>query len=103
MLKKVTVTRVFKNTANNDGVPYTFKNGKNAGKPFTRVGIKTDKTADEVYSNNAFPDSATVNIEEGKEYLLDLYEDNGFKNFKFPTKEALAAYEQALLDAANAQ
>lgn len=92
MIKKVTVTKVFLSDKNKEGIPYAYKNGKNAGKPFTRVSIQTDKTGDDYYSTNALVDSAITKIQVGETKTLKFTEENGFKNFSFPTKDELQAY-----------
>lgn len=92
MIKKVTITKVFTSDKNKDGIPYTYKKGKNEGKPFIRVSIKTDKTGDDYYSTNALVDSSITKIKEGESKTLKFTEDNGFKNFAFPTKEELQQY-----------
>ena len=99
MIKKVTVTSVFKNETNKDGVPYSYKNGVNAGKTFTRVVIKTDATGDQKYGTNALPTDRAMNIEQGQSYVLKLEssknaEGTEFFNWTFQSKKELEVYEQ---------
>lgn len=95
-LKKVTIKRVFVSTANKEGIAYVYKNGKNAGKPFTRVSIQTEETGDEYYATNALPGTKPTTIKEGENVLLSLTEDNGFKNWNYPTKDQMAEYIKEL-------
>lgn len=103
MIKQVTLVKVYKNETKKDGTPYEIKNGKDAGKKFTRVGIQAEGI-EGTYYNNARLDSREINLEEGQSYLLKLYEEKSkdgstiFKNFKFPTKAELEVYEQFVKD-----
>jgi hypothetical protein len=97
MIQKVEIVKVFKNDTKKDGTPYIIKNGQNAGQTFTRIGIQTNKTGENTYYNNAKAKDKAVNIEVGQILLLDLYEEDAgegktWKNFKFPTKDELAAF-----------
>jgi hypothetical protein len=92
MVKKVTITKVFISDKNKDGVLYTYKNGDNAGRNFVRVSIKTEETGDDYYSSNTLPGSKPTQLKEGEVVLLDFTEDNGFKNFRIPTKDQLAEF-----------
>ncbi len=101
MIKKVTITKVYKSTTNKNNEPYMIKSGEHAGKPFTRIGIKTDKTGEDVYYNNAKETDKAYNIEEGQSLLIDFIEepkDDGsgtWKNFKFPTKKEIEEFALA--------
>ena len=86
---KFKITKVFISEKNKDGIPYVFKNGKNTGKPFVRVSIKTQETGEEYYSTNAFVDSKQTKLTEGQEVILKLEEKDGFKNFGFPSSDEL--------------
>jgi len=96
MLKKVTISWTKSATTNKDNVPYVYKNGKYAGKPFTRVSIKTEETGEEFYATNALVGSKPTEIKVGDKLLLSLTEDNGFKNWNYPTKEQMAEYIKQL-------
>lgn len=84
MLQKVKLTKVFSSDTKKDtGQKYVDKNGK----PFWRVGIKTDKTGDDWYSALAYsPSDREMQLEEGQEVELLLEEKNGYKNFRLPSK-----------------
>lgn len=98
MIKKVKITEVYKNDTNKNGDPYVYKKGKYEGQPFSRVGIKTDKTGDNVYYTNAMTNDKAMDIEVGQSLLLNLTEEpkedgNGsWFNFNSPTKEQLADF-----------
>lgn len=100
MIKKVTITKVFKSDKKTDGTPRVYKSGKNANKPFTQIGIKTDKTGDNIYNTNAMAGDRAMNIEEGQSLLLNFTEtpsEDGAKtwfNFNFPTKQQLAEFAE---------
>lgn len=100
MIKKVTITEVYKSSNKKDGTPYVISKGVNAGKNFTRVGIKTDKTGDDVYYNNALDTDKVMTIEVGQSLLLNFTEtpdgDNTWRNFNFPTKDQLAEYANSI-------
>lgn len=102
MIKKVTITSVFKNETKKDGTPYTISKGQHAGKTFTRIGVKTEQTGDDVYYNNALATDKAMNIEIGQSLLLNLTEtpsEDGaqtWKNFNFPTKAQLAEYAESI-------
>ncbi len=80
------VTKVFKSDKSKAGVAFKDKNGK----PFWKVGILTEATGDKWYSALAFrEDSAEMKIAEGSAYTLLVWEENGFANFKLPSKTDL--------------
>lgn len=100
MIKRVTVTKVYKNEANREGVPYVYKTGKNEGKPFNAIAIFTDQTGDTKYYNNALLDSREFNIAEGQSLILKFEESKSedgsktFFNWKFPTQAELEVFKQ---------
>jgi hypothetical protein len=82
MITHAIVTKVFKSDKKKDGSPYVTKKGK----PFFKIGIKTDKTGEDWYSCLAFETtSKEYNLKEGDEcqFLFELKDGN--KNFKIPT------------------
>lgn len=100
-IKKVKITKVYKNEAKQDGTPYQYKTDSKyhkAGEAFTRIGIQTEQTGDETYYTNASGKDRAMNVEEGQVLLLDLTESASadgtttFKNFGFPSKDKLAAF-----------
>lgn len=94
MIKKVTITKVFKNDKNKDGIAYVFKKGKNEGKPFTRISIGTDQTGDDLWSTCVVNSDRALQLEVGQEVVLKLTEENGYKNFNFPNKGELQVFEE---------
>ncbi len=94
MIKKVTVTRVFKNDTNKDGIAYAFKKGKLMGQKFTRVTIKTEEFGEDMYSTCVPAGDRALSIEAGDKVVLKFSETNGFKNFNFPSKSEVEVYEQ---------
>lgn len=102
MIQKVTITELYKNETKKDGTRYIISKGTNAGKNFTRIGIKTDKTGDDVYYNNALETDRAMKIEIGQSLLLSFTETpsadgaNTWKNFNFPSKVQLAEYAESL-------
>lgn len=96
MLKEVTVSLVVKKETNKDGIAYEFKNGPKAGTKFTRVSIKTEETGEDFYACNAEAGRPALNLEKGQKVLLDLTEENGFKNFKFPNKGQVEVWNQLM-------
>mgnify|MGYP006935472845 CR=1 FL=1 len=98
MIKKVTITKVYKSTTNKNGEAYMIKNGEFAGQPFTRIGIQTDKHGTDTYYNNAKATDKAMSLEEGQSLLLDFTEEpnadgsNTWKNFKFPTKKEIEEF-----------
>lgn len=83
MITTAIVTKVFKSDKDKAGVAYKTK----AGKPYSKIGIKTDKTADVWYSTLLFnDDAAEAKIKEGDECQF-VFEDNGtYKNFHIASK-----------------
>ena len=102
MIQKVTITEVYKNDTKKDGTKYVISKGTNAGKNFIRIGIKTDKTGDDVYYNNALETDKANNIAKDQSLLLNFTETksadgtNVWKNFNFPTKEQLAEFAASM-------
>lgn len=94
MLKQVTITKVFKSDKNKDGIAYVYKKGANVGKNFSRISIKTEQTGDEFYSSNAMAGDRAYTMNAGETIVLDLTEDNGFKNFRFPSKKEVDVFNQ---------
>lgn len=98
MIKKVTITKVYKSTANKNNEPYMIKNGQYAGQPFTRIGIQTDKHGTDTFYNNAKATDKAMSIEEGQSLLLNFEEQpsedgqNTWKNFNFPTKKEIEEF-----------
>lgn len=80
------VTKIFKSDKNKAGQPFLDKNGKQ----FWKVGILTEATGDKWYSSLAFrEDDAVMRMNEGSAYTLLVWEENGFANFKIPSKTDL--------------
>ncbi len=102
MIKKVKITQVFKSDKKPDGTPRAYAKGTNIGKPFTIIGIKTDKTGEEIYNTNAMVGEKAMNIEVGQSLLLNFTETKSedgqkiWKNFNFPTKVQLAEYAESI-------
>jgi len=100
MIKKVTITKVYKGTTKKDGTPYVISTGTNAGKNFTRIGIQTDTHGEKTYYNNALSTDKAMTIEEGQALLLSFTEtvdgDNTWLNFNFPSKDQLSEYANSL-------
>ncbi len=93
MIKKLTITKVYINEKNKDGIPYSFKNGKYAGKPFSRVSVRFAETGEDMYSNNVMSGDRALALKEGDVVIFKLTEDNGFKNFKYLTKGEQEVYD----------
>lgn len=82
-MEHVTITKLFITDKNRDGKPFKDKNGK----PFWKISIKTDKTGNDWYSSLAFKqDDELLQLKEGDEKLLTFTEEEGYKNFKLPSK-----------------
>lgn len=97
-IKKVTITKVYKNENKQDGTPYQYnKDSKyhKAGDRFTRIGIKFEGD-DNTYYTNADAKSKAMSIEEGQSILLNFEEQvdgsQVWRNFNFPTKEQLVEF-----------
>lgn len=91
------VTKVFKSDKNKAGEPFKDKNGK----PFWKVGILTEATGDKWYSCLAFrEDDQVMKMIEGGGYTILIWEDNGFANFKIPSKTDLLEDRVAALEKA---
>lgn len=86
-IEQVRITKVFKtDRPKGSQTPFKSKNGK----PFWKVGILTDKFGDMWYSTLAFSQEDEVyKLEAGDEKTIKIWEENGFKNFKLPTKTDL--------------
>lgn len=88
MKKTITtkITKVYKSEKNKAGDAFVDKNGK----PFWKVAIKTEATGDKYYSCLAFrEDDAVMKLTEGSSHTLLVWEENGFDNFKVPSKTDL--------------
>lgn len=100
MIKKVTITKVYKNDKKKDGSLYVIGKGKNVGQNFTRVGIQTDQHGEDTYYNNALATDKAMTIEVGQSLLLNFTDtpdgENVWKNFNFPTKAQLAEYAESI-------
>jgi hypothetical protein len=101
MLKRVTITKVYNNPTNKDGVPYSYKKGTNMGKNFSRIGIQTDETGEATYYNNAMETDRAFKVEVGQTDVLRLEEtpaadgsDKVFHNWSYATKKEIEAYNQ---------
>jgi hypothetical protein len=82
-LEKVTISKVFISDKNKEGTPFKDKNGK----PFWKVGIKTNEYGEDWFSTLCFrQDDRAMNLREGDTVNVVIEENNGFKNFKLPTK-----------------
>jgi hypothetical protein len=82
MITHAIVTKVYKSDKDKSGKAYLTKGGK----PYWKVGIKTDKTGEDWYSCLCFAtDDAEYKLEEGKETPLVL-EKGQYNNFRIPTK-----------------
>lgn len=91
-IKKVTITKVFKNDKNKDGIAYVYKKGKNVGQSFTRVSLGAEGL-EGLYSTCVPAGDRALALAEGQEVLLKFEEKDGFKNFSFPTKGEQQVYE----------
>jgi len=81
---KVKVTRIFKKDTDREGIKLV---GKKDGKPYWKIGIKTEETGDEWLSGfaNSTSDPRYM-MEEGGTYSIAIEEkhvgDKVFKNFR---------------------
>lgn len=97
MITHAIVTKVYKSDKDKSGKAYLTKGGK----PYWKVGIKTDKTGEDWYSCLCFAtDDAEYKLAEGTETPLVL-EKGQYNNFRIPTKFDLmdarvTAVEQAV-------
>ncbi len=105
MIKKVTITRVFKSTENKDGVPYTYKTDSKyhkEGDPFVRIGIQVEGEDGTTHYANVDPKSKIMSLAEGETLLVNFTTSTGkdgtgeFKNFNLPTKDQLVEFANAL-------
>ena len=102
MIQKVKITAVFKSDKKSDGTPRVYSKGKYMGKPFTQIGIKTDKHGEDIYNTNAMEGEKAMNIEVNQALLLNFTEtpsEDGsrtWRNFNFPTKAQLEEYAKSL-------
>ena len=101
MLKRVTITKVYKNDTNKDGVAYSYKKGANLGKNFSRIGIQTDETGEITYYNNAMETDRAFKAEVGQNEVLRLEEtlagggsDKVFHNWSYATKKEIEVFDQ---------
>lgn len=82
-LENVRILKVFKSDKTKDGTLFKDKNGK----PFYKIAIKTDKFGEDWYSCLAFgKDDPVMNLKEGDEKTLNVWQDGQWKNFKLPSK-----------------
>lgn len=78
-----TLTRVYISDKSKDNKPFVDKNGK----PFSRVAIQTSQTGDEWYSCLSYKDTDPERkLMQGTDVDIELFESNGFKNFKLPSR-----------------
>ncbi len=85
MISQAKVTRIVIKATDKDGKPYLTK-GSN--KPYSKVGIQTDKTGDEWYSTLSFKaDDKEALLKAGDEKIF-VFETNegGYKNFRLASK-----------------
>lgn len=95
MTQVVKVKKVFKSDKSKDGKEFKDKNGK----PFWKVAIQTDRHGNDWYSCLAFKaDDRVMNLSEGDEITIITEENNGFKNFKIPSKLDLLEARVELLE-----
>lgn len=102
MIKKVTIKNVYLNDTKKDtGTKYVYGKGKNAGKNFTRVGIKTEGyLPEETHYTNAMAGERALNIKVGDTVVLKFTEsksDDGMKtfyNWGYPSNAEVELYEQ---------
>jgi hypothetical protein len=97
MIKKVKLVKVsVADSKFGSDEPYVYKSGPNMGKHFQRITIQTDQTGDDYYNSNGLPGSKITQLKEGDEVILNFTEtpstdgQTTFKNFGFPSKDALA-------------
>src|SRR5690348_9899041 len=77
------ITKIYKSDKNKEGKPFLTKDNK----PFFKVAIQTDKFGDEWFSSLSFSkDDGVMLLKEGDEKLFMFWEQNGYKNFKIPSK-----------------
>lgn len=81
-MQKYTLTKVYVNDKNKDGQEFKDKNGKK----FWKMAIQTAETGDTYHSCLFFKEDDIPNWNEGDQVTLALEENNGFHNFKVPTK-----------------
>jgi hypothetical protein len=85
MITHAIVTKVFKSDKDKSGKPFVSKNGK----PYWKIGIKTDKTGEDWYSALVFDTKAAeYNLEEGKESQF-VFDKGQYNNFRIPTRDDL--------------
>lgn len=102
MLKKVTIEAVYLNeTSKATGLKYVYKKGKNMGKNFVQIGIKTKEyQPDETHYTNAMAGERALNLKVGDVAILKFNEsqsDDGsktFKNWGLPSNAEIEVYEQ---------
>lgn len=75
---KVTLTKVYRSTTNKDGSPLMSK----AGKPYTRLSIKTDTHGDKYLSG--FDGKQTASWKEGDSVDIDVEQKGEYLNFSVP-------------------
>lgn len=102
MLKKVTIETVYHNdTSKKTGLKYVYAKGKNIGKNFVQVGIKTKEyQPEETHYTNAMAGDRALNLAVGDVVLLKFNESQSadgtktFKNWGFPSNAEVEVYEQ---------
>lgn len=82
-MQNTIITKVFISDSGKDGKKFIAKNGK----PYWKVGIKTDRTGDQWYSTIVFrEDDPAKLLKEGDERVLILEKNGEYFNFRVPTK-----------------
>lgn len=82
-MENLTLSKVYKSDKNKDGEPFKAKDGKK----FWKVAVKFSEYGEEWFSCLAFrEDDKVMQLEEGEMVNVILTENNGFKNFKLPTR-----------------
>ena len=83
MTHKVKITKVYISDKDKDKKPLLTRDGK----PYFKIGIKTDKFGEDWYSCLSFRDDDKVrNLQEGDEVIIAIEINGQYKNFKLPTR-----------------
>lgn len=86
-METVRIVKVYKSDKKKDDTPLEFKGRDGKMRKAMKVAIKTDKHGDVWISCLAFnSDDPVLSLKEGDEKTLVIWENNGFLNFKLPTK-----------------